>query len=353
MRFMPLFAGLLGFSAVASGAGDAGLTTKVRSYSANYTFAGDTPDAAQKTYSVSRALKFRFVGAEFDPDDASKLKYEEDSYIFEYLHEDVMAARADAEREARATGGNADELYSKKLGNVRMKAVDCRLTARKMVERLIGYRVQVEKGTGIDGESHRYQGNRDMLDTALSAKNFDKIRIERDATMQRYFNSEGTLVDPDQNYTCLPTVVRGETALCGDLTVRYNPQAARSGPFQGMNVVIFNKESCPRYSDEMDLWTCELLAQIQGCGLRYTNKATMAKTGRPFQCSPRQEPGIPLSAGLADRLAYWADRDRCDLESGTYSKINASVTPPSQDGATDDAPKSFYDDFKSPRREAK
>ena len=254
-------------------------TTPEFNHEAEYDQHRGTSDEHRVHATVQRKFKFRFPYSVIRKADPSIIRLDgsapemvpDDSYTLrQYLESDV-----------------AEAVKASQLQELRFKEVDCRVVARRMVENLIGYRVEAGSTSAVSSGARaalRFQDRDDareearpqqgMFHVMLVAEQLDRITILRDPSIGA--------ADVAPHFTCGRTVIDGEVARCGELVVKFNPLEAQSGPFKGQRAVVFDPDTCGApdpnaYVAERNLAHCELLVQVQGCGLRHTLKADDAQ----------------------------------------------------------------------------
>ena len=166
--------------------------------------------------------------------------------------------------------GNTIKQYGpsiKKGEKYSLKEVDCRLVALDMVQTLIGYGVDSTENKNIsDGESRffQYRGD-DRLNAALVARNLNKITVSKGESAD--FSCSRAQVDPTAD-----SMYASEYGACAELDIKFkrrplSKKAMKKAGIQNKYSIYFDKKQC----SASDLH-CELMLQIEGCGLRYVLK---------------------------------------------------------------------------------
>lgn len=324
MRAITFAAGLLGFAAIAMGAEPLKVIAPPIAIQASYLYAPGTGVQREEPLTFSRRFEFLFPGATRDNANPSQLAIDPDATILQYEYDDVAKAIKEAGRRAVIEQRDAGEILSGLIDGLSPETIDCRRVAREMVENLISSRLKVTKHA--KGESHSYQKRNDKLDSLLVAKQLNSISIARDSSI--------TSDDNEPRFTCQATVVDREVAKCGDLRIKYNPLEAQSGALKGRKAVVVNPVKCAEFKAEMGSRACNLVFQVQRCGLHYTQKAEGARVGKAS------------TQGLADFLEKAISDELRARQNGTYRRAAVAGRP--VPAAAPAADVSVYEEFKAP-----
>lgn len=228
MRTLTLVIGLMSFAAVAMG--DSQKNGPTYSFEAEYLGS----DGEMHPLSFSRAHSFKILGG------------------------------------APMSKANSIKQYgpSKKKGvKYSVKNVDCRIVAIDMVQTLIGYGVDSkDSAKNPDGESRffQYRGD-DRINAALVARNLDKITVGKGEYSD--FSCTRAEVPPTAD-----SMYASEYGACAELDIRFkrrplSKEVRKKAGIKDKFAIYFDKKQC----SSSDLH-CELMMQIEGCGLRYVLK---------------------------------------------------------------------------------
>lgn len=336
MRFVAFVAGIIGFSAIAASAAEEErlmlvFTSKTQHLEADYTYAPGTSEEATIPISLDRKFNWQYLDAVVDPKNPNEMAADSNAMITEVLYQDVEQAIAAAQKEALKRKIDVKHVLPKYLKDLRQDQIDCRKVARRMVESLMGNRVKLKERS--DGSlHHRYQLRGDHLDSLLVARQLHTITISRDSSI--------TATDKDPRFVCTATKVGKDDASCGSLNIKFNPLTAQGGVFQGKKVLVFNPNECVKQLDDMTFESCELMAQVQRCGMKYTQKAEGARAGSPS------------TWGLADQLQKAANAEMRARQEGRYlpgaKKPKTVAADDDQQESSSPIDPTFYDRFKKP-----
>jgi len=311
-------------------------------YEANYPVFPGTPYEKDAKISINRKLHFYFAGGQVDPKNPKKIIVDDEMLLKEYTPQLIAQAKQQASQETwkqaqkekmTTSQKYLDKVYaeilSKKMAVLPYKPVDCHVVAKNMVEHMITYRVEVTKSkSNSDGESRRLQRREDHLDSALVAKQLGKI----------------TIMKGEPAYQCKAGKVQGLYGRCADLVITTRPRVAASGPFKGKQAVIFDPTACGQFAEEMDFNSCELMMQIQGCGLRYVQKSWGAHSSNA------------ATRGLSDALEAFKDDELRLLQDGHELLTDPDDDKPAAQAAeapaSNGVPNDFYNSFVKPSKTA-
>lgn len=311
-----------------------GIPDEPRLFRGHYTYAPHTMmEQRGVPVSIPRRFEFTFLDSEYSARSSSGLAPDPEAIVREYSKADVDNARARAAALAFNENISVKEAERRLLAQLPSRAIDCRVVARNMVLALVEhdmkevvypnnvhshqyYRYSDEcEERGLRGESSASSKKncvKGSLDRAIVARQLGRIAIERDRTIPSG--------DINPHFTCQAGAVNGETVGCGDLTVRYNPVPAVSGPFKGQKALVYDERVCQRLTTaatsrdeaQMSRLACKNMLELERCGLRFTAKADGDRAG------------YPSTQGLADKLRQLRDDEIRSRERGDFIQRRSS-----------------------------